>query len=127
MVGLREARALLNLGLWDGAYYLAGYAIEYAVKACIAKATRRYEFPDKKKVDSSHSHDLSQLIKVAGLEGALLDKLRNDTEFRTNWLTAQYWSEQTRYRRHAPESAKELVAAVTDRNHGVLPWIRLHW
>jgi HEPN domain-containing protein len=45
----REAEALLKLGLSDGAYYLAGYAVECALKACIAKGTRRYEFPDKKR------------------------------------------------------------------------------
>jgi HEPN domain-containing protein len=47
MVRLKEANVLLRLGLSDGAYYLAGYAVECALKACIAKGTRRYEFPDK--------------------------------------------------------------------------------
>jgi len=27
-VRLKEARALLDFGLYDGAYYLAGYAVE---------------------------------------------------------------------------------------------------
>jgi HEPN domain-containing protein len=49
-VRLKEAKALLGAGLWDGAYYLAGYAVECALKACIAKQTQRYEFPDKKRV-----------------------------------------------------------------------------
>jgi len=40
---------LLRLGLFDGAYYLAGYAVECALKACIAKGTQRFEFPDKRK------------------------------------------------------------------------------
>src|SRR5271157_3191242 len=69
---LKEARALLKLGLFDGAYYLAGYAVECALKACIAKGTGRGEFPDKKKVDSSHSHNLRDLIKVAGLDKAVM-------------------------------------------------------
>ena len=38
-VRLKEATALLKLGLFDGAYYLAGYAVECALKACIAKGT----------------------------------------------------------------------------------------
>jgi len=49
-VRLKEARALAAVGLFDGSYYLAGYAVECALKACIAKGTRRFEFPDKKKV-----------------------------------------------------------------------------
>lgn len=67
---LKGAAALLKLGLFDGAYYLAGYAVECGLKACIAKRTRRYEFPDKKRVDSSYSHKLVELIRVAGLEDA---------------------------------------------------------
>jgi HEPN domain-containing protein len=46
-VRLSEARALFKAGLPDGAYYLAGYAVECALKACIAKETQRYEFPEK--------------------------------------------------------------------------------
>lgn len=35
----RDAEALLNAGRWSGAFYLAGYAIECGLKACIAKLT----------------------------------------------------------------------------------------
>jgi len=38
-IRLTEAKALLRLGHYDGAYYLAGYAAECALKACIAKLT----------------------------------------------------------------------------------------
>jgi len=48
--------------LTDGAYYLAGYAVECALKACIAKKTQRHEFPDKRRVDASHTHNLIQLL-----------------------------------------------------------------
>ena len=61
-VRLREARALARLGMNDGAYYLAGYCVECALKACIAKATVRHEFPDKKKADLSHTHNLRDLV-----------------------------------------------------------------
>lgn len=101
-VRLKEARALLNLGLCDGAYYLAGYAVECAIKACIAKGTQRYEFPDKRKVESSHSHNLRELIKVAGLEDARLEQAGKDPDFRTSWDVVQSWSEQSRYRSPSP-------------------------
>ncbi len=42
---LREAEALLNAGEWSGAYYLAGYAVECGLKACIAKLTGLARFP----------------------------------------------------------------------------------
>lgn len=44
---LSESTALLAAGFPDGAYYLAGYAMECALKACIAKRTREYDFPEK--------------------------------------------------------------------------------
>ena len=34
---LKEAQALLGAGFWSGAYYLSGYSIEFALKACIAR------------------------------------------------------------------------------------------
>ncbi len=44
---IKDAEALLMAGRWSGAYYLAGYAVECALKACFAKKTREYDFPQK--------------------------------------------------------------------------------
>ena len=126
-IRLKEATALLQLGLSDGAYYLAGYAVECAIKACIAKDTKRGEFPDKKRVDSSYTHNLRELIKVAGLEEARVRRIRTDIEFRTNWEIIDGWSEQSRYQRHSPESAQTLLDAIVQRRYGVISWIKLQW
>jgi len=99
----------MELGLYDGAYYLAGYAVECALKACIAKDTRRHQFPDKKRVDLSHSHDLLQLIRVAGLEDEHNELVRSDRDFEMNWEVVKRWSEQSRYRGHSSESAQALL------------------
>jgi HEPN domain-containing protein len=66
---LREAEVLLENGCPDGAYYLAGYAVECALKACIARKTVRHEFPDLSRARES-SHDLAELLRVAGLTDA---------------------------------------------------------
>jgi hypothetical protein len=63
---LREAKALLRSNHPDGAYYLAGYAVECALKACIAKKTMRYDFPEKETVQTSYSHELIKLLVPAG-------------------------------------------------------------
>ncbi len=124
---MKEAKALLTLGLNDGAYYLAGYAVECALKACIAKQTQRFEFPDKDKVTKGWTHKLNELVKVAGLTDELQDQTKEDFDFLTNWGIVASWSAESRYRRHRSESAHELVKAVEERHHGVIRWIRLHW
>ena len=126
-VRLKEAGALLQLQLFDGAYYLAGYAVECAIKACIAKGMRRYEFPDKKKADSSYSHKLRDLLGVAGLENAYRQHIQQDPRFGRNWQMVESWSEQSRYQRHTPQKAKELLRAIKERQHGVISWLKLHW
>ena len=122
-----EAKTLLRAGRPDGAYYLAGYAVECALKACIARATQRHEFPDKKSVDASHTHNLRDLVKVANLELTRLENAKRDPVFRGYWDLVQQWSEHSRYRRNGLELARALVEAIGDRRHGVLTWIRQHW
>ena len=67
-----DAEALLNLGRWSGAYYLAGYAIECGLKACIAKLTNQDDFPDKRFANDSFTHDIEKLVDLAGLKLPLL-------------------------------------------------------
>jgi HEPN domain-containing protein len=126
-IRLKEARALLQAGLYDGAYYLAGYAVECALKACIAKRTRRSEFPDRGTVNASHTHNLQELVRVAGLEGALRNQASLDPKFEKSWDATKAWSEQSRYRRNRRESAEVLLEAVGDNRHGVIAWSKLHW
>jgi HEPN domain-containing protein len=123
---LIEAKALLKLGLNDGAYYLAGYAVECAIKACIAKGSQRHEFPDKQRANASWSHNLGELIRVAGLH-THLKQTTQDPNFRKNWRIAQEWSEESRYKKHVAGSAAALVDAIGDRRHGVIAWIKQHW
>lgn len=124
---LKEARALVRAGLNDGAFYLAGYAIECALKACIAKSTRRHDFPDRKKVDASHTHDLRELLKIAQLDKKLLEEAKRNPAFRNNWDVVKSWSEQSRYRTYTHDIATGLVDAIGNRDHGVISWIRRHW
>jgi HEPN domain-containing protein len=126
-IRLREARALTSLGMHDGAYYLAGYCVECALKACIAKMTQRHDFPDKRKADSSYTHSVEKLLKVAELEEARAEEARRDAAFRDNWDRVQWWSEQSRYSTTSAEAARGLIEAVSDRNHGVLRWLEQYW
>lgn len=126
-VRLSEAKALLRAGLPDGAYYLAGYAVECALKACIAKDTQRYEFPEKKRVEASYTHDLRELVRVAGLRNELRASLQADAVVQGYWDIVELWSEQSRYSRHTPETARKLIVAISDNNHGAMKWVRHYW
>lgn len=124
---LQDAAALLAANRFDGAYYLFGLAVECALKACICRKTRRYDFPDRDLALKSHQHELSKLVEAAGL-GAVLDgAMKGDAQFTANWLVVKDWSIQSRYSVTGQSKAKALERAVIDRRHGVMRWIRQHW
>lgn len=77
-VRLREAKVLFVAGEYSGAYYLAGYAVECGLKACIAKGTRRYDFPDRERVSRSFVHNPTELVKLAELFGPLQVAMRSN-------------------------------------------------
>jgi HEPN domain-containing protein len=120
---LAEAKTLLRAGRSDGAYYLAGYAVECGLKACIAKATKRYDFPEKKSVESSYTHNLKDLVKAAKLDLTRLEEAKRDPIFRNYWDRVQEWSEQSRYGRFGSKTASSLLKAIGDQTHGVRAWI----
>lgn len=125
---LTEARVLLKNDQYDAAYYLAGYAVECALKACIAKQFKRFDFPDKKLVQDSHTHNLEQLLSVSGLKSLHKSEMQANVDFAVNWAVVRDWSEQARYTfgRSAAE-AYDLYVAITARRHGILKWLKKHW
>jgi len=127
LIRLKEAKVLLRNGYYDGAYYLSGYCIECALKACIAKRTCRYEFPDKKTANASHTHRLEDLLRVAQLAAALGEEVGKNRIFEANWNLVKDWSEQSRYKKHTQREAEALLSAVGDKKVGVLKRIKPHW
>lgn len=126
-IRLKEASALISKKHYDGAYYLCGYAVECTLKSCIARRTKVYDFPDKRIVNDSYTHNLNQLVRVAGLQPALDLEMRRDANFGVNWAIVKDWNEDSRYERHDEASAKGLYLAVSDKKHGVLRWLKHHW
>jgi HEPN domain-containing protein len=124
---LRESKALLASGFAEGAYYLAGYAVECALKACIAKRTREHDFPDKKLVNDSHTHDLGKLLNLAELKDELDTVIGADPAMESALDKIQEWSETSRYQRKTVQEAAALLKSIEDQTGGLLPWIRLHW
>ena len=127
LIRLTEAKVLLRNGHYAGAYYMSGYIIEYALKACIAKRTQQHQFPDKRTADASHTHRLEDLLRVAQLADVHRAEIRANLIFEANWNLVKDWSEQSRYRKHSREAAEAILSAISDRKHGVLKWIKQYW
>jgi hypothetical protein len=125
-VRLREAKLLLKANAPDGAYYLAGYAVECALKACIAKSTERHDFPDLKRTKDSYTHKAKDLIVVAGLKSPL-EEAMGQSEFAWRWEIVIQWSEESRYIGHSPQEALDLIEAIENRKHGILQWLKKHY
>ncbi len=123
---LRDARTLLGGGNSEGAYYLAGLAVECALKSAIARKTRRHDFPPKPKVVYGiYDHDLNKLLVAAGLDSVLDTAVATNPVLGTNWAVVKDWTIESRYLTSGLNGG-ELYRAVAGRN-GVLGWLRQHW
>lgn len=125
---VKEAKVLLDQCLFDGAYYLLGYAIECAFKACIAKKTKQYDFPpDRKIIEAIYQHDPSKLLKASGLESEHKREIQANVDFADNWKIVQLWSEHSRYRVGRSEAEVKSFFSAVVSNEGVLPWLKKYW
>ena len=126
-VRIREATLLFQSKLYSGAYYLAGYAVELAIKACIAKHIRTGVIPDRSFVNRIYRHNLDDLLGLAGLKEALNNDIKTDPQLGGNWGVACDWSEESRYSAWDAVNATALILAIDDPNHGILQWLKKHY
>jgi HEPN domain-containing protein len=127
---LVDAKALLKAKRYDAAYYMAGYAIECALKACIAKKTRLYDFPPKN-AREVYTHELEDLVKSAEIGKSFQQDRVMDSKLAEYWEIVKEWKpEDGRYGLRGAtgvSAAKELVLAIDDRHHGVLQCLSKYW
>lgn len=124
---LKEAKALLDAGFPEGAYYLAGYAIECALKACIAKRTQAQQFPERD-AHKYYKHDIGELLAHSKLKQELEISMLADFRLKESWTILKNWSEETRYEgTKTIKEARDLIEAIDDSKGGVLPWLQQRW
>lgn len=132
---LAEAKILLANSLFDGAVYLAGYALELALKARICRLLDSDYPQGRSEFQSFLTHDYGTLIRLAGLANKL-DLQKGNPAFGANWSLlsgakpGEGWSETWRYRRIGSVSAanaEALIDALEDADNGILPWIYSLW
>ena len=119
---------LLKNDCYAGAYYLMGYAVECALKACIARQVKEHDFPDKKVVNDSYTHDLEKLLNVSELKNELEKETRANATLQKNWAVVKEWSEESRYDLNFTKAdARDFCEACTDCQNGVLTWLKKQW
>ena len=124
-----DARHLLDGSRWSGAYYLAGYAVECGLKACIMVyvETSGAIFQDKKYSERCWTHDLEDLLALANLRPSLDAEADANAALFVNWAVAKDWKETSRYEQKTQPEAQAMYDAVADNPDGVLEWIRKRW
>ncbi len=122
---LDDAGVLLRNRRSSAAYYVAGYAVECALKACLAKKTRRYEFPPKwnEVKEKYYTHNLQVLAKASGL----LSEFERNPRLQTYWTIVKDWNSTSRYDPDAGKRAKDILLAIGDPKYGVLQCIKRSW
>jgi HEPN domain-containing protein len=113
---IADAETLLEGGRFDAAYYLAGYAVECALKARIVRLLEGY-FPPKQ---SLWIHDLERLAVLAELKEEFEATSKANPLFADQWDTLKQWSENSRYDSQDPRVAEDMLKAV----RGVTQWLR---
>jgi hypothetical protein len=93
---IRDAEALRRAGRYDGAVYLAGYAVELCLKARICRTLRWQGFPETTGefhgFTSLKTHNLDVLLRLSGVEAKVKATSLGD------WSLAAQWSPEIRYR-----------------------------
>jgi HEPN domain-containing protein len=128
-IRIEEAKVLLDNGYHAGSYYLAGYTVECALKACIAKLTKRYDFPpDRSAINNIYVHNLETLMRSAQLWQTFTADMKLDSKLQRYWTVVKAWSETQRYELNiSGPMAHDMYEAITARKHGVLSWLKKHW
>jgi HEPN domain-containing protein len=127
---LKDAEVLFAGGRWAFAYYVAGYAVECALKACPLKrmVIAGWVFDeDVKRVDECRTHEFDKLIRISGMLDDLKQETRRNAAFLDHWEIVTQWKVKNRYDEKAEGEARKLIAATTDEPNGVMTWIRNFW
>ena len=126
-----DADVLLQAGRWAGAFHLIGYAVESGLKSCVLACMENSDadviFRERKFSDNCWTHNIEELVRLAGLRSALDLDMAANRQLGINWIYATQWKEISRYQTATEFNARRLYQAVADAADGVLPWIRTRW
>jgi hypothetical protein len=133
---LEDAKILLINKRNDGAFYLAGYAVELVLKAKVCEHLDIDDlFSDN---PTSHSkggslgkfreavktHDFTLLFNLCGLGKKLNEEKSINMDFYKNYSSLENWNESARYKRGKKENEViKIIDFLTEPTKGLLQWI----
>lgn len=129
---IEEATLLYENGFYDGAIYLAGYAVELILKAKICEVLDIPNFfhedsdVNRQILKSFKTHDLQGLLALSGLRNRFRLAAGSNDDLFENWDTICEWSENYRYyprNTHTEQDAFRLLNAITNSTNGFRTWI----
>jgi hypothetical protein len=138
---IKDTKALLDGGRWEFAYYVAGYAVECALKSCVLARMihTAWVFQDKWDAKVCLTHEPGKLIDLAGMREELNNKLAASAAaaaasgglpggmFTGFWGTVLQWKVESRYLPRTEADARGLYEAITHNPDGVFLWIKNFW
>lgn len=93
---LEDARLLLDHGRYDGCAYIAGYAVELALKARVCSTLKWPGYPDSKKefekLASFKTHDFDTLSLLSNAGDVI------SPQHGPEWLLVKSWKPEDRYK-----------------------------
>jgi hypothetical protein len=135
---LKEAEILYQNGQYDGAYYLAGYAVELSLKAKICERLGLPNLFDETDGATNSIKGISEIrktLKMHNLQILLIfcglkpkfdkDKSTNLAFAKINSLLFNGWNENARYRPSGYIAAKDIQTLLTllTRSDNLFIWI----
>lgn len=108
---MRDAKALCGSKNYQAAIYLAGYAVEIALKARICKSLKWKEFPETAKefegLTTLKTHKLPLLLRLSGREEFIKEHAFVD------WSAVVSWDPEMRYRAVGSSGRKEAELMIS--------------
>lgn len=102
------------------AWMASGFAVEFALKACIMRSRRLNSWPDRSENPELYVHNLRKLVQEAGI-----DLASAPIGIRASFRVVLDWERHHDYntRHMPPEVANDMVEAAFGSN-SVIEWLR---
>jgi hypothetical protein len=102
-------------------------AIEFALRAVVAREVERQVLPQPGFLRDVYQHDLARLIGAADLRKELDQTRQMSIRFTANWAIVSKWKVDSRYEVVDRHRSVGMIRAVGASSTGVLPWLRKYW